>query len=97
MKFGIATSTIIPLRREPTEQSEMVSQVLFGELFSIIEKKKTWVFIQLAHDNYEGWIDEKMFTEIEQEDFEKMSTLKPVFTNNLIISISIIWIICIFH
>ncbi len=90
MRFGIAISTIIPLRNEPAEQSEMVSQVLFGELFTIIEKKKTWFFIQLAHDNYEGWIDEKMFKEVEQEAFEKMSTAKPVFTNKLLTKVECI-------
>lgn len=85
MKFGIATSTIIPLRRDPMEQSEMVSQVLFGEIFNIIEKKRTWYNIQLTHDNYEGWIDEKMFEELDQESFDNLNTDKPKFATDLIV------------
>ena len=31
MKFGISTLSIIPLRSEPNDRSEMTSQLLFGE------------------------------------------------------------------
>ena len=31
------------MRKENSHQSEMVSQVLYGELYKLIEKKKNWV------------------------------------------------------
>ena len=59
MSHGICNLSIVPLRREPSDKSEMVSQVLFGEHFKIIEKSKQWRKIRLAFDHYEGYIDEK--------------------------------------
>ena len=35
--FAICNLAIIPLRAEPSDRSEIVSQVLFGEHFEIIE------------------------------------------------------------
>jgi len=37
MGFGICLQSVIPVRIEPTHKSEMVTQVLFGELYSVIE------------------------------------------------------------
>lgn len=39
MKYCICYYTFIPLRSEPSEKSEMVSQILFGELVEIQEEK----------------------------------------------------------
>lgn len=58
--YGIADLSIVPMRREQSERSEMVSQALFGELFEVVEESEKWVNIRLLHDGYEGWIDRKM-------------------------------------
>ena len=42
-KLGIANFSIIPLRAEPYERSEMVSQILFGELYEVIEELENWI------------------------------------------------------
>lgn len=60
MAFGIADLSIIPMRSEKSERSEMVSQILFGELYEVLEVEEKWVFVRLMHDRYEGWIDKKM-------------------------------------
>ena len=41
MLYGICNLSIVPLRIEASDASEMVSQVLFGEDFLILEKEKT--------------------------------------------------------
>ena len=64
MKFALCTLSVIPLRAEPSDRSEMVSQVLFGEHFEIIDKEKQWLKIKLHFDQYEGWIDRKQCLEI---------------------------------
>lgn len=48
--------SIVPLRAEPGHRSEMVSQVLFGEVFEIIEKGKDFDKVRLLDVDYEGWI-----------------------------------------
>lgn len=71
--FGICNLAIIPLRIEPSDKSEIVSQVLFGEHFEIIEQFKQWSKIKLQFDNYEGWVDSKQYQIITQSDFEQLS------------------------
>ena len=36
--FGICNLAIVPIRFEPSDKSEQVSQLLFGEHFKIIEQ-----------------------------------------------------------
>jgi len=62
MEYGICNLAVIPLRAEPTERSEQVSQILFGEAFEITEWQERWVKVITATDNYEGWIGRLQFT-----------------------------------
>jgi hypothetical protein len=52
---------IAPLRREPSDKSEMVSQALFGEELLVLERQEKWSMIRLMSDGYEGWMDNKQF------------------------------------
>lgn len=70
--FGICNLAIIPLRFEPNDRSEIVSQVLFGEHFTILEKNKQWSKIKLHFDDYEGWIDEKQFQIISETEYNQL-------------------------
>ena len=70
--FAICNLSSIPLRIEPNDRSEIVSQVLFGEHFEIIEKENQWFKIKLYFDSYEGWIDSKQCQLISKEQFERL-------------------------
>lgn len=82
--FGICNLANIPLRIEPSDRSEIVSQVLFGEHFSILEKDLKWSKIRLAFDDYEGWVDNKQFQFITEEQFEQLSKDSIVLNSDLI-------------
>ena len=82
--FGICNLSNIPLRAESSDTSEIVSQVLFGEHFEILENQKNWLKIKLAFDDYEGWIDEKQIQLIEKFDFEKLNALEYVLNADLV-------------
>src|SRR5688572_23594686 len=56
MKAAICTLSMMPMRREARHASEMVSMVLFGEHYQILESKENWHRIQTLHDSYEGWL-----------------------------------------
>ena len=71
--FGICNLSVVPVRKEPADRSEMVNQLLFGEHFEVLERKKQWTRIRTTHDDYTGWIDTKQFTEIAPEDFNKLN------------------------
>ena len=86
--FGICNLSLIPLRVEPRDTSEMASQVLFGEIFEILDQKKQWTKIKLNFDNYEGWIDTKQFQEISKEHFEIIECAKPEYNSDLVEFIS---------
>jgi cell wall-associated NlpC family hydrolase len=51
--------SIVPMRKEPSDKSEIVNQLLFGEKFEIIELKEKWAKVQTEQDGYLGWIDRK--------------------------------------
>ncbi len=72
MEFGISLQSILPIRLEPTHKSEMVSQILFGELFRIQQKHLNWLRIQLSYDNYEGWIELKQVTIFDESEFIRL-------------------------
>ena len=73
MEYGLAYLSIIPVRSEPCDRSEMVTQILFGEHFKVLEKDNGWCFIHLFFDDYEGWIDEKMCYYITSDTYERLS------------------------
>lgn len=82
--FGICNLANIPLRIEPSDRSELVSQVLFGEHFEVLEKNQKWAKIKLAYDGYEGWIDIKQFKEITKEQYTFLSKDTIVLNGDLI-------------
>ena len=67
-EFGVCNLSAVPLRAEASDKSEMVSQLLFGDCFSILEKQEKWVRIRLDYDDYEGWIDVKQYVRFERDE-----------------------------
>ena len=61
MEYGICNLAIVPVRAQPADGSEMVSQLLFGEAFEITEWNNKWAKIVTAIDGYAGWIDRLQF------------------------------------
>lgn len=82
--FGICNLAIIPLRIEPSDRSEIVSQVLFGEHFEILERQKQWAKIKLQFDEYEGWVDSKQFQIISEADYQQLSSDAIILNSDLI-------------
>ena len=37
MEYGISILALVPMRKEPKDQSEMISQILFGQHFKILK------------------------------------------------------------
>ena len=82
--YGICNLSIVPLRAEATDKSEMVSQVLFGESFTILEKDKYWSRIKLSFDSYEGYIDNKQYEEISKEIFKIYKSETAIYAGEII-------------
>lgn len=84
MKYGICILSIVPLRAEPSDKSELVSQVLYGEIFKIVDQRKKWVKIRQDFDGYSGWIDRKQFTEISEQNFKTARQSQPAYVADLV-------------
>ena len=57
---------------KPFSNSEVISQILYGEKFKILSRKKRWVKIKSSYDNYIGYIKESKF-------FQKFKKTKKIF------------------
>ncbi|OFY65262.1 MAG: hypothetical protein A2V64_05160 [Bacteroidetes bacterium RBG_13_43_22] len=53
----ICENVFVPLRSGPSHRSEMLSQVLFGEKYQVLDQSGHWFRIVTLFDNYTGWID----------------------------------------
>jgi gamma-D-glutamyl-L-lysine dipeptidyl-peptidase len=84
LTHGVCNLTVIPLRREASHHSEMVSQVLFGEHFEVIERNNEWCKVQLAYDNYTGWISTSQFQPIDFTEFTKLNKEQYCVSSDLV-------------
>ena len=73
---GVCRLSVVPVRVKPLESSEMVTQLLFGDHYSVFEESNRgkWVRIKVYFDGYEGWIDKKQHYEISEEYFEQINS-----------------------
>ncbi|WP_339754151.1 C40 family peptidase [uncultured Winogradskyella sp.] len=84
MQYGICNLGIVPIRLEPSDTSEMVTQALYGDRFKVLEKRKNWSRIRFSFDKYEGWIDNKQYKEIEEFDYKGLSNSDMKLSKDLI-------------
>jgi hypothetical protein len=62
----------------------MVTQLLFGDHFEVLEVQGSWCRIKTAYDDYECWVDKKQFLPIEQHTFDILSSTEIFCVNELI-------------
>ena len=55
-KYFTNNLTIINLHRKPSVKSEIVTQMIFGDNFSITKKNRKWLKIKIKEDGYKGYI-----------------------------------------
>tara|TARA_B110000263_G_C15284776_1_gene500170 strand:- start:697 stop:1449 length:753 start_codon:yes stop_codon:yes gene_type:complete len=89
LEFGICNLGIIPLRKEPNHKSELISEILYGETFTITQASIDWIKISLSWDDYEGWINKNQFQILSFNDFKKVNTENPKYVTNLFEYISL--------
>ncbi|MBW8361961.1 MAG: C40 family peptidase [Kaistella sp.] len=74
MEKGICNVSVAPFRAENSHQSEMVSQILYGESVNILEIKGSFSKISMDFDRFEGWVDSKQISITSEEYFQKRQT-----------------------
>ena len=61
-KYFTNTFSIINLYKKPSTKSEIVTQMIYGDIFSISKKKSKWLKVKIKEDNYKGYIQNKKFS-----------------------------------
>ena len=62
VEYVIANATVTPVRQEPSEGSEQLTQLLFGEVCEVLNRLPRWTKIRSTLDGQEGWVDFKMLS-----------------------------------
>ena len=60
--FAINHCTVTPVRQEPSEGSEQLTQLLLGEVCEVLDRLPRWTKIRSTLDGQEGWVDFKMLS-----------------------------------
>ena len=70
MEKAVCKVMAAPVREEPKEQAEMVTQILYGETLDVLEAGKYWSKIKMHFDGYEGFVDSRQIQKISDEALE---------------------------
>ncbi len=84
MQFGVCPLSIVPVRAETDHTSEMLTQLLYGEHFKVLERRKKWSKIRIAFDKKEGWAPNNQLTLITAEVYQELETNEPRFTSDIV-------------
>lgn len=85
--YGFCQLSVIPVRADASDRSEMVNQLLFGDVFEIVDAFGSWKLIRTSHDKYEGFIDEKQFLPLEENNFERLTQTGDQFSADVIATV----------
>ena len=84
MKYGICLLSIVPCRKEPNDRSEMVTQLLFGDLVKISTIKGKWLKMTNASDSYEAWIDRLQMHFISEKEYKNLLASDYYLTEDIL-------------
>ncbi len=84
MNYGICPLSIIPVRAEASHRSEQVTQVLFGETFTVLEQQAEWIKIRLTFDDYEGWIQKSQHAALSLTDYNELQKSRSFLSYDLV-------------
>ena len=91
ISYGICHLSLVPVRAEPTDKAELTTQLLFGEVFSVLEisENKKWIKVEMAHDDYQGWIDAKQYRNISQKYYQNHTESLHPYTHHGIVIVAV--------
>ena len=70
---GICRLSVVPMRETAQPDAKLVSELLFGEHYSVLDEDNAMLKIQLHFDNSEGWISIDQHTPISEEYYNQVN------------------------
>ena len=93
MRYGICKLSVVPMRKEASHESELVSELLFNDIYEVIEENDEWVKVRCLYDLYEGWVRKLQHYEINDKEYneclkkDKYIITSPIsYYNNKVLS-----------
>ena len=81
MRYGICKLSVVPMRKEASHTSELVSELLFNDIYSIIDENEEWLKIQCMYDSYEGWIRKLQHEEVTDNELQDYISREKYIVN----------------
>ena len=78
-KYFTNNFSIINLYKKPSIKSEVVTQMIYGDSFSISKKSKKWIKIKIKEDNYKGYILNKKYSHFLKPTHKVISLKAKIF------------------
>lgn len=63
IEYVVANATVCPVREDPSEAAEQATQLLFGEVCEVVERRPGWTKIRSTVDGQEGWVSFRMLSQ----------------------------------
>lgn len=76
--YGVCALSVVPVRMEPSNKSEVGTQLLFGDLLIIhqVSDDVKWALVEVVSDGYKGWVDVLQIIQVGEEYFIEYQKLK---------------------
>ena len=78
-KYFTNNLSVINLYKKPSVKSELVTQMIYGDSFSISKKSKKWLKIKIKEDNYKGYILNKKYSNFLRPTHKVISLKAKIF------------------
>jgi len=93
-KYFTNNFPVINLYKKASVKSEIVTQMIYGESFSIYKKSKKWIKIKIKEDNYKGYILNKKYSNFLKPTHKVISLFLILFGNLKIFAfrVLILWV-----
>ena len=84
MKYGICPLGIVPIRADKDDRSEIVSQLLYGDTYSVLEIRKKWIKVRVDSDRYEGWMAINQHFEVSKDDWNSLQDTLNTYATDIL-------------
>ena len=78
-KYFTNNFSVINLYKKPSLKSEIVTQMIYGDSFSISKRSKKWLKIKIKEDNYKGYILNKKYSNFLKPTHKVISLKAKIF------------------
>jgi gamma-D-glutamyl-L-lysine dipeptidyl-peptidase len=90
MNTAICLLSVVPVRKEPSHRSEMVTQLLFGEFVQVHEESDQFSKITCEYDGYEGWVQSNQLektSKVSESNNYTTNYIEEVGLNNSVVRV----------